>query len=315
MAARWWIDLCALFLALAASSASLAAKTVWIDTDVSIGSPIREVDDAFALVLAFHSPEIRIAGISTSYGNASLSDVDRIAREMVERFGGAAGLTARDVYPGAKSSGDMNGSAATNALTAALRKQRLTYIAIGPLTNLAATLQLHPELRDRLDQIIFVGGISSRAELGFGAGNWLQIHDANVWKDAAAVDIVLRSGVPLLLVPVATGRTLTLNETDLQRLNSGRPAAQYLAHQTKSWSWFWRSVVGLDGGPVFDALAAVAAVNPNAICRETRFAEVDRDRSLIVTASRSSSTPHRVRICTCLKPETKSFLMRRLMAP
>jgi hypothetical protein len=42
------------------------AGTVWIDTDVSIGSPIREVDDAFALVLAFHSPEIRIAGLSTT---------------------------------------------------------------------------------------------------------------------------------------------------------------------------------------------------------------------------------------------------------
>jgi len=49
-----------------------AADTVWIDTDVSIGSPIREVDDAYALLLAFHSPEIRIAGISTTYGNALL---------------------------------------------------------------------------------------------------------------------------------------------------------------------------------------------------------------------------------------------------
>ena len=34
------------------------AETVWIDTDVSIGSPIREVDDAYALVLALRSPEI-----------------------------------------------------------------------------------------------------------------------------------------------------------------------------------------------------------------------------------------------------------------
>ncbi|HEX4640722.1 MAG TPA: nucleoside hydrolase [Chthoniobacterales bacterium] len=314
MAARWWIDLCALFLALAASKASLAAKSVWIDTDVSIGSPIREVDDAFALILAFHSPEVRIAGISTSYGNASLSDVDRIAREMVERFGGAAGLTGHDVYPGAKSARDINESAARSALAAALRKQRLTYIALGPLTNLAATLQLHPQLRGRLDQIIFVGGVSSRAELGFGAGNWLQIHDANVWKDAAAVDVVLRSGLPLLLIPVAAGRTLTLNEADLRQLSSGGPAAQYLSRRIKSWSWFWRSVVGLDGGPVFDALAAITAVNSKAVCQETRFAEVDRDQSLIVTRSRGLST-RRVHICTCVKPETKSWLMRRLLAP
>ena len=315
VAARWWIDLCALFLALAAAPASFAAKTVWIDTDVSIGSPIREVDDAFALVLAFHSAEIRIAGISTTYGNAPLSNVDRVAREMVERFGGAAGLTARDVYPGAKSSRDTNESAATRALTTALRKRRLTYIAVGPLTNLAATLHLHPDLRHRLDQIIFVGGISSRADLGFGTGNWLQVHDANVWKDPAATDFVLRSGIPLLLVPVATGRNLTLNDADLRQLSSGGQAAQYLSHRTKWWSWFWRNVVGSDGAPVFDALAAVAAVKPKAVCQETRFAELDPDRSLVITRSGRLSTVHRVRACTCIKPQTKSFLMGRLVAP
>src|SRR3982074_2224952 len=83
------------------------AKVTWIDTDPSIGSPIREVDDAFALLLAFHSPELRTAGISTTYGNASLGATTRVARDLVQRFGGSAGLTTGDVFAGAGSASDL----------------------------------------------------------------------------------------------------------------------------------------------------------------------------------------------------------------
>src|SRR5438270_8004854 len=83
------------------------AGTVWIDTDVSIGSPIREVDDAYALVLALHSPEVRIAGVSTTYGNAALADTTRIAHEMVRRFGAVASLRPDQVFAGARSAGDL----------------------------------------------------------------------------------------------------------------------------------------------------------------------------------------------------------------
>jgi inosine-uridine nucleoside N-ribohydrolase len=50
---------------------------VWIDTDPSIGAPWREVDDAFALLLAFQSPELEIVGISSTYGNAACAEQPR----------------------------------------------------------------------------------------------------------------------------------------------------------------------------------------------------------------------------------------------
>src|SRR5213078_1607281 len=97
----------AVIVALLGAAHPAAARTVWIDTDVSIGSPIREVDDAYALVLAFHSPEIRIAGVSTTYGNASVAATTRAATDLVSRFGGAAGLKADRVFPGARSANDL----------------------------------------------------------------------------------------------------------------------------------------------------------------------------------------------------------------
>src|SRR5688572_9314075 len=121
------------------------ATAAWIDSDVSIGSPIREVDDGYALVFALHSPEIRIAGLSTSYGNAPLGHTTRVAQDIVHRFGAPAGLSVTKVYSGARSASELGRrTEASNALAAALEKSRLTYIALGPLTNLATFLRLHP---------------------------------------------------------------------------------------------------------------------------------------------------------------------------
>ena len=100
---------CSLVLALVLSCGCAQAKgtRVWIDTDPAIGSPFRDVDDAFALILAFHSPELHIAGISTTYGNAGLTRTTLVTRDLVRRFGQGAGITEADVYSGAASAGDV----------------------------------------------------------------------------------------------------------------------------------------------------------------------------------------------------------------
>src|SRR5207248_939290 len=168
-----------------------AAGTVWIDTDVSIGSPIREVDDAYAIVLALHSPEIRIAGVSTSYGNAPLGHTTRAARELMRQFGAAAQLRPEQVFAGARSATDLGRrSEASEALARGLEKNSVTYIALGPLTNLATFLQLHPTRARRIERVIFVGGQIEGTTLGLGPTRSFRIHDANVFKDPRAAALV-----------------------------------------------------------------------------------------------------------------------------
>ncbi len=147
-----------------------ASVRVWIDTDPAIGAPWREVDDAFALVLAFHSPEIEIAGLSSTYGNAGLLRTTTVARQLAQRFGSAAAVTEQNVHAGARSPRDgAKGTAATEALARALHEKRLTYIALGPLTNLAAFLRLQPELSHRIERVIIVGGQSTPGRNDFRA--------------------------------------------------------------------------------------------------------------------------------------------------
>jgi pyrimidine-specific ribonucleoside hydrolase len=301
------------FVAIFSAFDFAAAETVWIDTDVSIGSPIREVDDAYALVLAFHSPEIRIAGVSTTFGNAPLGHTTKAARNLVRSFGGDAGFTLGDVYPGARSPAAIGRrTAASDALAAMLAKRKVTYIALGPLTNLATFLRLHPERAHRIERVIFVGGQVPGTTLAFGPKRSFHIHDANVFKDPAAAETVLRSNIPLTFVPIATASNLLVDEMDLRKLEQSKGAASYLTRHSRIWFWFWRNVVKTKGGPIFDAAAIIPATKPELLSIEKRYAKMDEAGNLLVMSSLTNSG-RPVRFCTSLAPETKPFVIERLL--
>jgi pyrimidine-specific ribonucleoside hydrolase len=301
------------FIAVLCLACGTHAATVWIDTDVSIGSPIREVDDAYALVLAFHSPEIRIAGLSTTYGNASLGHTTRAARDLVQRFGRSAGLTVDHVFAGAGSAQDLGRmSGASDALAAALQKQRVTYIALGPLTNLATFLELHPKVANRIERVIFVGGQVPEESLAFGPNRSFQIHDANVFKDPVAAAVVLRSNIPLTLVPIATGSHLLVDGADLRQIERSGDAGNYLSRRSRIWLWFWTHIVKTNGAPIFDALAIIPTTRPELLSSKKRYARMDSAGNMVVTP-RLTNGARPVRYCTGFAPGMKRFVMQRLV--
>ena len=285
-----------------------AANTVWIDTDVAIGSPIRDVDDAYALVFAMHSPETRIAGISTSYGNSSLAHSTRAAREVVGQDGKRAG-----VFAGAASRENLGKRTdATDALAAALKKERLVYVALGPITNLATFIELHPDLAARIERVVFLGGQAEGARLAFGPKDSFRIHDANVFKDPTALAKLLQSKIPLTLVPISKALKLQLNGDDLRRLERSNLSARYLARHSKVWLWFWRRIVGEEGGPIFDVGAVVAATKPELVSLERRNAAMNERGELIVPREmRRNGRP--VRFVTGFSEKTKRIVVRGLM--
>lgn len=302
-----------LSLALIWAAHCAQAETVWIDTDASIGSPFREVDDAYALLFAFHSPEIQIAGLSTTYGNASVGNTSRVTLDLVQRFGASAGLEPGKVFTGAASPRDLGRrSPASDALAAALSKRKVTYVALGPLTNLTTFLQLHPTMAGRIERVIFVGGHEAGASLAFGPTRSFHIHDANVFKDPAAAGVVLRSKVPLVLIPIETAGRLEIEAADLGELSSSGPAGAYLASRSRIWLWFWTHIVKERGGPIFDALAVVPATRQELVSAKRRYARLDQAGNLIVTP-RLTNGARPIQYCTSFAPATKRFVLRRIM--
>ena len=134
---------------------NVIAKPVWIDTDPSVQQEgVHEVDDGFALVQAFRSKELEIRGVSVVFGNAPLARAFPIGQEIVRRYG----RKGVPLFKGAAGEDIGKETEASRALADALRKERLTILVLGPATNIATVLRLHPEIGARIERIIAVAG-------------------------------------------------------------------------------------------------------------------------------------------------------------
>ena len=299
---------------------------VWIDTDPSIGVPLHEADDGFALIQAFHSPELRIRGISTTYGNAGLATTTRIARKMTGRFGRVAGLTAENVSAGAASARDLGKpSEACEALRAALNERPLTYLALAPLTNLATLLILHPEAARGIERVVFVGGRSPGVRFRAGRWNPYEFTDGNFHKDNAAAATLLAVGPPLTLVPVECALQLLLTSRELERIGrEGGPSGRYLATRARLWMNLWRLCFGTPGAVIFDCFAVLTVTHPHLFRREHRFVAITRDphgrtadhpRDVHLIASVEPASHHAREAVFCRDPlpGARAVLLERLL--
>src|SRR5262245_51699561 len=105
---------------------------VWFDVDCAIGLPQADVDDGLALVQACHSPRVKVVCVSAGSGNAPLANAVLRGREVASRFG----PPSLQVHPGAASAADRGKETdAVRAMAEALRRDRLTILALGPVTS------------------------------------------------------------------------------------------------------------------------------------------------------------------------------------
>ena len=83
------------------TAAETVPQRVWLDVDVSAGLPAKDVDDAVALVQAFHSAELDVVGVSSVFGNAPLEVADPLAREVVALLDPSMQVARGAAQPGA----------------------------------------------------------------------------------------------------------------------------------------------------------------------------------------------------------------------
>lgn len=192
------------------------------------------------------------------------------ARTRAARWSGVAGLL-----------GLWRGRAAAQvALVAALQVGTLDYIALGPLTNLAAVLRQDPGLARNITRVVAVMGrrpghrfhpSENRASGAMLFGHGPIFRDLNAVLDHQAVSVVLRSGIPLVLLPYTAARHVMVTGGDLDALAGSAPAGQWVAQRSRAWLDFWHSEVGLEGFYPFDLMAAAYLRDP----RRLRCAQVN----------------------------------------
>jgi inosine-uridine nucleoside N-ribohydrolase len=263
----------ALAVAVAMVHAAPSRVAVWIDTDPAIGEPERDVDDGLALVQAFRSPELDIRGVSVVFGNAPLDRGLPIARRLVRAFG----PPRLQVFAGAASAADAHvETAASRALAANLRAAPLTILALGPATNVATTLKLHPQLAARVTRIVAVAGRRPGQRFTTGTSNARGHRDFNFELDPASFQVLLDSKTEVVLAPFEISSKIWLTASDLDRIAASRSSAsRTIVPPARAWLALWTRLFGVDGFNPFDTLAVAYTVSSEGFACETLSAHIE----------------------------------------
>jgi purine nucleosidase len=183
-------------------------QLVIIDSDIG-----DDIDDAFALALALRSPEMKIAGITTTFGNTQLRArlVDRylkaVGRSDIPVFAGPAtrtdNLMTQAAYARRDPEKKFGDGAEFIVREAREHPGQVTLIGIGPLSTVQAAIQRDPQSFRQLKRVVIMGGSIYR---GYGLDaqgkpkppepEW------NILNDPAGLKALLASGVPVFMMPL-----------------------------------------------------------------------------------------------------------------
>lgn len=195
-------------LSLLAVSAIAQRQKVILDTDIG-----DDIDDAYALTLALHSPELELLGVTTAWGDTALRA--RLAARLLVAAGNGNIPVATGVATQSKTDFTQRAWAAAGPaearrdavdfLLAQARRypHQVTLIAIAPLTNIGAAIDRDPADFRLLKRVVLMGGSVYR---GYGD---LQATPApppeaeyNIAMDPGAARKLLASGVPVFMMPL-----------------------------------------------------------------------------------------------------------------
>ena len=161
---------------------------------------------------------------------------------------------------------DVTDAASVAAATSA--SQKVTIVAIGPLTNIARLLVAHPKCSELVEQIVLMGGC-----FGFD-----DLVDTNFAVDPEAAQIVFASTIPLTVVPLDTTRTTHMSQERWERILKAcadRDLADSLRQWINPWLAFSQQTRPVDGMWVHDLVTLFALTNPELVAVEDALCTVD----------------------------------------
>lgn len=297
-------------------------KPIILDVDTGI-------DDAMAIAYAVRSPELRLLGVTTLFGNVSVEEATRNSLFVLELLGRRdvpvhAGARKPLVRPelkeyakwvhgedglGGALRGEPQGRAGDLSAAQFMVEQvrrfpgEVTIVAVGPMTNLAQAIQADPDFVRLVGHVVVMGGAVTVP------GNVTAHAEANIYSDPEAAAFVFRSGIPLTMVGLDVTMQTLLPRARLEEWHRKddevakflAQAADFYMNAYEAWS------PGIGGCALHDPLAVGVVIDP-AFCRTEKMrVEVvtEGERTGETVGERSALTPS---INVCLEVDADRFL-------
>ena len=242
-----------------------------IDTDAGI-------DDSVAILLANSAPNVDIVAITTCYGTTTLENTTQNVLNLASYIGlttkVAAGCEKPIVAP-PRPVGGFHGPAGVGMAqfppsTHPLDKSyawdmiyqqakaypgELVIVTLGPLSNLGVALLKYPELPQYVKQVIIMGGSTE-------AGNAGVYGEANILHDPHACELVLRSGMPVVLAGLNATEDTRLTNEEYNHLFSLRTRVSTILEDMFATYKQSQNLSGETGLVIHDAAALAIALKP-----------------------------------------------------
>ena len=249
-------------------------------------------DDAMALLYALASPTLEVRAVTTVAGNQTLDKTTRNALRVLELAGrtdipvaaGADRPLVRARWTAAYVHGETGldgpdlpspqiapvSHHAVDVLAAELGPG-VTLVAIGPLTNVALLLALHPETRP--DRIVLMGG-------AIGEGNSTPAAEFNIFVDPEAAKRVFESGIPLVMVGLDVTHQALATPPYAEAMRASGRVGKAVAEMIDFYGKFHVDEYGWEGPPVHDAVAVAYVERPELLHVEACAVEIETQSEL-----------------------------------
>lgn len=258
-----------------------------LDTDIGT-----DVDDVLALATILGAPELRLAGVTTVYGDVLLR------ARMVARVAAVAGREVGPIVPGraeTRSGREVWWAGHEGALLADLDREKVatdldaiqllaassSVAAIGPLTNLAEAVE---QTGHGIGQVWLMGGEFRQAKV-----------EHNIKCDVDAAVAVFESGVAATVIGLEQTARLRLDARLLAEVETAGELGALLAAEIRQ---YW-TVRGQDSNSPHDPAAILMLTDPDLFTFAT--GRITVDTSGLSHFTPAADGPHR--IVTNLDPD------------
>lgn len=263
------------------------------------------VDDALAILLALQSPELEVVAITTVCGNVPVergtTNLFKVLSLMRPNHGFLVGQGAsRPLQDAPETATHVHGSDGLGELDrfrnedGTLRypepmlpripsaqdvwnecidrnPDSLTFITVGPLTNLAQALQTNHAIVRKLRNVISMGGAITVP------GNVTPAAEFNIFVDPHAAQLVFNSGLRVTLIPLDVTMQVRLSRGDIARMTADMrdPIRRFVHDSTEHVLNFSEQVEGQATIPLHDPLAVGVATDHSLVQLTPLHVEVE----------------------------------------
>lgn len=247
-------------------------------------------DDAIAILLAGHHPQIELLAITTVAGNQSIDKTTLNALKLCSFAGldsvpvvrGMEGPLiirpeyAADIHGESGLDGanlpaprlePLKGHAVDFLIETLLRSDGdIVLVPTGPLTNIAMAIRREPAILPKIKGISLMGG-------AVGLGNVTASAEFNIYFDPHAAAIVFGCGRPITVCPLEVTHQALATESVLNRLRAAqRPVASLAADLCE---FLKTKDPYLSASPIHDPCAVAAVIDPTIIKGDSIRVEIE----------------------------------------